>query len=161
MTTERTSKEATMTQTIDQLNSFLRGEMSAVETHKMAIEKLSKSSFASVLRDTLASHEMRVRSLTAEIIKHGGKPSESSGAWGTFAKLVEGGAAAFGEKAAVAALEEGEDHGRNDYQRELENIEGPSRAFVQSLLTEQLKSHDALSKLKKTMAGTAPTYPHS
>ena len=49
------------------------------------------------------------------IVACGGTPAEGSGAWGTFAKVVEGGAKVFGEKAAVAALEEGEDHGLADY----------------------------------------------
>lgn len=146
------------TQTIDQLNSFLRGEISAVETHKMAIEKLAKSSFVPVLRDTLASHEKRVAKLQTEITKLGGEPAEGSGAWGTFAKLFEGGAAAFGEKAAIAALEEGEDHGRNDYQRELDTMVPPTREFVAGLLGEQLKTHAAISNLKRTMANDTPRY---
>jgi len=148
-----------MSNTIDQLNSFLRGEISAVETYKIALEKLAKSTYVASLRDNLKSHEDRVGQLRAEIVKHGGEAADGSGAWGTFAKVVEGGAAAFGEKAAIAALEEGEDHGRNDYQRELESIKPPTREFVQRLLAEQLKTHAVLSNLKRQQAGEAPKYP--
>jgi hypothetical protein len=149
-----------MTEIIDQLNSFLRGEMSAVETYKMAIDKLAKSPHVGVLRENLRSHEERVVRLREEIIKYGGKPSTSSGAWGTFAKLFEGAGAAFGEKSAVAALEEGEDHGRNDYERELESLDPLARDFVRSLLADQLRTHRALSTLKKSMGdkGTAQSY---
>ncbi|MFO0746261.1 MAG: DUF2383 domain-containing protein [Myxococcota bacterium] len=136
---------------VDQLNSFLRGEIAAVETYKMAIEKLAKTPHAATLRDNLRSHEDRVSQLRDQVIKYGGKPADGSGAWGTFAKLFEGTGAAFGERAAIAALEEGEDHGRNDYQRELEKVDASDRDFVQRLLAEQLRTHGTLSALKKSM----------
>jgi hypothetical protein len=141
-----------MKQTIGQLNSFLRGERSAVETYQMAIDKLPKSTFLDVLRTNLVSHEKRVAQIGTKISSMGGTSAKSSGAWGTFAKLIEGGAVALGEKSAVAALEEGEDHGRNDYQRDIGNIEPKMRAFVQGLLDEQMKTHDSLSKLQKRMS---------
>ena len=147
-----------MTKTIDQLNSFLRGEISAVETYKIAIPTLTKSTFVAALRDNLASHEDRVRLLRAEIMRYGGTPAEGSGAWGAFAKFIEGGAAALGESAAVVVLEEGEDHGRNDYQRALDDIDPTKREFVQGLLSEQLKTHAVLSKLKRKMSEEAPQY---
>jgi len=150
-----------MSNTIDQLNSFLRGEIAAVETYKMAIQKMSKATFIAGLRDNLKSHEDRVSQLTKEIKSHGGEPATGSGAWGVFAKMIEGGAAAFGEKAAIAALEEGEDHGRNDYQRELETVEAPTREFVESMLAETLKTHAVLSTIKRQLSGEAPKYPNA
>ena len=144
---------------LDQLNSFLRGEISAVETYKMALDKLDKDSKARTdLEQVKASHQERIDVLTSEIRTQGGEPAEGSGAWGTFAKLFEGGAAAFGEKAAIAALEEGEDHGRNDYQRELDTMGPPTREFVAGLLGEQLKTHAAISNLKRTMSNDTPRY---
>lgn len=145
-----------MTDTIDQLNAFLRGEISAVETHKQAIDKLGKSQHVATLRDNLASHEARVTKLRDEIKKYGGTPSEGSGIWGTFAKMVEGGAAAFGEKAAIAALEEGEDHGRDDYKAALDKATPPLRETVQWLFDQQLKSHDVISNLKRRMRAEVP-----
>lgn len=147
-----------MTKTIDQLNSLLRGEISAVETYKMAIEKLTKASFVSVLRDCLASHERRVTTLGDEIRKLGGTPAKGSGAWGTFAKLFEGSAAVFGEKAAIAALEEGEDHGRNDYERELADMAPPTRQAIEPCYQAELETHAALSNLKKQMKGESPKF---
>jgi hypothetical protein len=69
--------------------------------------------------------------------------------WGGFATLVEGSAKAFGEAAAISALEEGEDHGRNDYQRNLGDLSTEARLFVQSrLLPEQQRTHAMMSTLQ-------------
>ncbi len=136
----------------DQLNSFLRGEIAAVQTYRQAIEKLRDSAHVLTLRDCMRSHEQRVTALTLEIRRLGGEPAAGSGAWSTFAKLVEGGAKAFGEKAAIAALEEGEDHGRNDYRRDIDKLSVDARRFVQAnLLTEQERTHRALSNLKHSL----------
>ncbi|HEY6556979.1 MAG TPA: DUF2383 domain-containing protein [Polyangiaceae bacterium] len=139
-------------QQVDQLNSFLRGEIAAVETYRQAIAKLQDSANVITLRDCMRSHEQRVTALTLEIRRLGGKPASGSGAWGTFAKVVEGGAKAFGEKAAIAALEEGEDHGRDDYRRDLDKLSLDVRRFAQSnLIPEQERTHRALSSLKHSM----------
>jgi hypothetical protein len=140
------------TQTVDKLNSFLRGEISAVETYRQAIEKLNGDSQVGVLNDCMRSHEQRVVLLRQEIRRHGGEPAQGSGTWGTFAKLVEGGATALGEKAAIAALEEGEDHGRDDYQRDIRDLDPSTRQFVeQNLIPEQLRTHRVMSLLKQGM----------
>ena len=136
-------------QTTDKLNSFLRGEISAVETYRQALDKLKTSANRSTLEECQRSHEYRVQLLRQEIRRRGGTPAESSGPWGAFAKLVEGGAKLFGEKAAIAALEEGEDHGRDDYKRDAKDLDPQGRSFVeQNLLSEQLRTHQAMSNLK-------------
>lgn len=141
------------TQTVDKLNSFLRGEISAVETYRQALEKLGAKPEASVLSDCMRSHAERVSLLQTEITKRGGVPAQESGPWGTFAKLVEGGAKVFGEKAAIAALEEGEDHGRDDYKRDTAGLEPDARAFVeQRIIPEQLRTHRVMSSLKHDLS---------
>jgi demethoxyubiquinone hydroxylase (CLK1/Coq7/Cat5 family) len=142
--------------TVDTLNSFLRGEISAVETYRQAIDKLRDKPEASTLSECLRSHEQRVAWLSDEIESRGGKPAQGSGPWGAFAKLMEGGAKLFGEKAAIAALEEGEDHGRDDYKRDAPKLEPDARAFVQQqLIPEQLRTHQAMSSLKRQLAARA------
>ena len=142
--------------TVDALNSFLRGEISAVETYRQAIQKLGENPEASTLRECLRSHEQRVSLLEAEIQRRGGKPAQGSGPWGAFAKLLEGGAKLFGAKAAIAALEEGEDHGRDDYKRDTAKLGPDVRAFVQQqLVPEQLRTHQAMSTLKKRLGAAA------
>ena len=141
----------TFEKSIDQLNSFLRGEMSACETYRQALEKLTDSPFRNELTQCLASHEQRVQELKGRVLALGGKPSEGSGPWGAFAKAVEGGAKAFGVKAAIAALEEGEDHGLNDYRRDLEELDPESRQLVTRLLAEQERTHAVLSGIKHSI----------
>ena len=138
---------------IDHLNSFLRGEISAVETYGQAIEKLETTpGVSATLENCRASHAQRVRILRDEILRLGGEPAEGSGPWGAFAKLVEGGAKVFGAQAAIAALEEGEDHGRDDYEAELDELSPEVRRLVESeLLPDQLRTHDALSALEKSL----------
>jgi len=139
--------------TVDKLNSFLRGEISAVETYRQAIERLGSSRHVSILQQCMQSHQQRVELLRQDIRRRGGVPSESSGPWGAFAKLIEGGATLFGEKAAIAALEEGEDHGRNDYKRDVDEVDASARALVEErLLPEQLRTHQALSTLKHSVS---------
>ena len=138
-------------QTIDCLSSFLRGELSAVETYRSALEKIQTASMRTQLQDCLQSHESRVELLRNRIATLGGSPPTSSGIWGTFAKLYEGGAKTFGEHAAINALEQGEDHGRDDYRRELDKLDADTRRWVEmQLLPAQLRTHSIVSALKKT-----------
>jgi uncharacterized protein (TIGR02284 family) len=140
----------TSNKTVDQLNSFLRGEISAVETYRLALKKLDNGSAArNELESCMRSHEERVSSLRSMVQQLGGKPVEGSGAWGTFTKVVEGSAAAFGDKIAITALEEGEDHGLRDYRTDLSKLEGSARQIVVSeLLPKQEQTHRTLSDLK-------------
>jgi len=138
--------------TVEQLNSFLRGEISAVETYRQAIDSMKTAQFSSTLSECKQSHEQRVAILTEEIRKLGGTPAESSGAWGAFAKLVEGGATTFGENAAIAALESGEDHGNADYKRDVANLDSGVRGVIeQKVVPLQLRTHANMSALKKQL----------
>lgn len=139
--------------TIDHLNSFLRGELSAVETYRQAIDKLDRSSYRPTLEECRRSHHQRALLLGEEVRRRGGDPAAGSGAWGSFAKLVEGTAAVFGEKAAIAALEEGEDHGGADYRRDFADLDPGAQQFIQvQVLPEQHRTHDAIALIKKSMS---------
>jgi hypothetical protein len=133
------------------LNKHLRGELSAVETYRQALERLGTSACAVDLRENQRSHQQRVDMLQNQILRMGGKPNTDSGVWGGFAKLVEGGAKLFGEKSAIAALEEGEDHGLKLYRdrSDLDKLDLATREFVMSsLLPEQERTHRTASNLK-------------
>jgi len=143
----------TQEQSVDVLNSFLRGEISAVETYRQALEKVTEPQVRTPLQECLQSHTQRVTLLSEQVRTLGGSPSTSSGVWGAFAKVIEGGAKAFGDKAAVAALEEGEDHGRNDYKRDLDKLDAATRQVVQTrIVPERQRTHDTMSRLKKTLS---------
>jgi osmotically-inducible protein OsmY len=139
---------------IDQLNSFLRGEISAVETYRMALEKLDRGSPArSELEACMRSHEERVALLREQIARLGGSPATSSGPWGVLAKIIEGGARVLGDKVAIAALEEGEDHGLKDYRDDVDKLDPELRSLVRSrLLPQQENTHSRMSSLKRRMS---------
>jgi len=139
---------------IDQLNSFLRGEISAVETYRMAIDKVDPNSPARIeLIANMDSHNQRVMLLRDAIRALGGEPADGSGPWGVLAKAIEGGARLLGDKAAVAALESGEDHGLKDYRKDLDELDPNGRALVMTeLLPQQQQTHDRMSALKKQLA---------
>ena len=134
---------------IKQLNSFLRGELSAVATYEQCIAKVEEPAVLTQLRALEESHRSRAVLLEERITALGGSPDRTSGAWGSLAKLAEGGAKVFGASAAVSMLEEGEDHGLKDYRKNLDDLTTEQRSFVESrLLPEQKRSHDALSQLQ-------------
>jgi bacterioferritin (cytochrome b1) len=140
---------------VDELNKLLRGELSAVQTYDMAIKKLEDNSEATAeLEANLGSHQNRVMMLREQIALLGGEATTKAGAWGAFAKTVEGAAKIFGDKATVAALEEGEDHGLSEYKRELEDIDldPNSRTILAThLLPAQEQTHTRVSMLKKRL----------
>lgn len=138
---------------IDQLNSFLRGEISAVETYRIALEKLSLDSPARGRLDACRqSHAERVSALRAKILALGGKPADGSGPWGTMTKVIEQGASALGDVTAVDALEAGEDHGLRDYRDDLTKLGPDARDLVtMQLLPKQEQTHRTMSELKKEL----------
>jgi hypothetical protein len=141
-------------QTIDQLNSFLRGELSAVESYNLALQRLTNFQHRATLEDCASSHQRRALMLAREVSRRGGSPAQNSGTWGKFVRIFETGSLRIGAKHAVAALEEGEDHGRNDYDRDIEKLDVDGRSFVaQRLMPEQIRTHGAMSHLKKRLHG--------
>ncbi|HET9034727.1 MAG TPA: DUF2383 domain-containing protein, partial [Myxococcaceae bacterium] len=86
---------------VGKLNSFLRGEISAVETYRQALDKITDPAIRSQLQNCEQDHERRIQLLRARITELGGTPDQSSGAWGVWAKLVQGGGDLFGQKTAL------------------------------------------------------------
>jgi hypothetical protein len=150
----KSSSQSSQQGTIDLLNSFLRGEISAVETYRQAIEKLSDDPIPE-LRENQASHQRRVELLQREIMNLGGVPESGSGAWGAFTRLIEGGATLLGRGPALAALEEGEDRGLAQYRKDLNQLPGATRLLVESdLLADQQRTHDRMSRVKRLNQST-------
>jgi len=138
--------------TIDALNDFLRGEISAVETYRQALKKISDVRLRPTLDACLRSHEQRVEVLRQRVVSAGGQPAKGSGAWGGFARLIEGGAKVLGVKAAIAALEEGEDHGKKMYREDLHNLSAGVRLWVErEIVPLQEHTHNAMSALQRTI----------
>ena len=142
-------QNTTQDTTVATLNGFLRGEISAVETYRQALDKLQSSPSRMQLEECRRSHAQRVERLRQEVIRLGGTPEEDSGAWGAFAKLVEGSATVIGEKATISALESGEDHGLKLYRDEIGKLDARARTVIEyEVLPEQERTHQSLSTLK-------------
>src|SRR5438093_12948373 len=104
------------TTTPETLSSVHRGEISATETYQQALAKLGDTKGATELRRIHIEHREAANLLRQHVRGHGGKPDKGSGAWGTFAKAVEGTAKLLGDDAALKALKEGEEHGVKEYE---------------------------------------------
>ncbi len=135
------------TETVEQLNSFLRGELSAIESYEEALCGRPGLSQKHELGQCMASHLQRAQMLREKIESMGGTPAGSSGVWGTLAKLVEKGAVSLSDAVTVRALEEGEDIGLKDYRIHIPEVDPETREFLGLLLAEQKRTHETLEKL--------------
>jgi uncharacterized protein DUF2383 len=108
---------------IDSLKSLLRGEISACETYRQVLDKVSQSPEvgASELRRIEGEHREAVNLLKTHVVGQGVVPTDSSGAWGAWAKTVTTTSKAFGVKTAIKTLKEGEEHGLEVYENALED----------------------------------------
>ena len=149
---------ATTSAAVTQLNSFLRGEISAAETYRMAIDKASDSDNAAnvgLLREIQEEHGRAAQAIRDRIRELGGEPSDSSGAWGAWAKTVQGAMNLFGDAAALKSLKEGEEHGLKDYNEGLDDIDVTSRQLVQNQLIPAQQRHINLLDQLINSAGRA------
>lgn len=142
-TTERSGDSDT---SVAQLNGFLRGEISAAETYRMAIEKVAGSDDKNagnlgLLREIQAEHGRAAQALRDRIREMGGEPSDSSGAWGAWAKTVQGAANLFGDASALKSLKEGEEHGLKDYREGADDIDTTSADLVNNQLIPAQQRH--------------------
>jgi hypothetical protein len=145
--------KAGMSTTIDQLNSFLRDELAAVETYDEALHGRSAFSGKTELSLCQRSHEVRAAMLRAKILALGGDPVGHPGIAGAWSRLLEHDATAIGPEMAVRALEQGEDVVLRDYQRGIPRLEPEVRAFLERMvLPEEEFTHRTLSELKDRLA---------
>ncbi len=120
---------------VTQLNSLLRGEISAAETYRMAIDKVADSDNAAnagLLREIQEEHGRAAQGIRDRIRELGGEPSDSSGAWGAWAKTVQGTMNLFGDAAALKSLKEGEEHGLKDYQEAVDDVDPSTAQLIQN-----------------------------
>jgi hypothetical protein len=128
---------------IDILNALLRGELSAVATYRQAERKYPGHLQRAELRRLGEEHRRAAGALQEQVRREGGRPSETAGAWGAFAALVEGAAKLFGGKSALRALREGEEQGIDDYESALDTPHLPPecRALIAGALLPRCREH--------------------
>jgi len=128
---------------IKSCNSLLRGELSAVETYSKAIEKYPATPVTAEFTRIQTEHRESANKLAANIREMGGVPDTDSGAWGVFAKSVQGAANLFGTGSAIESLQRGEEHGRNEYRDALENedVMDSCKRLIRNELLPKVDNH--------------------
>jgi bacterioferritin (cytochrome b1) len=144
---------------VAQLNSLLRGEIAAAETYRMAIDKVagseSGSMEAGLLREIQEEHGRAAQTIRDRIRELGGEAADSSGAWGVWAKTVQGTMSLFGDASSLKALKEGEEHGLKDYHDAIPSLDVTSQQLVQNQLIPQQQRHiDLLDQMINTIIDT-------
>jgi len=113
-----------------QLSSLYRSELAATQTYTVALYHESLAFYGSVLRRQRRVHEERLAALGERFIDLGEKAPDSSGAWGTFVRLIEDVAAGLTPEMALAVLAEEEETLANDYVGSLELLDTLSSNLV-------------------------------
>ncbi|MFA5923518.1 MAG: DUF2383 domain-containing protein [Methylococcaceae bacterium] len=131
---------------IETLEKLLKDELSATETYQQALAKLREDAALGEAEDLISiyeDHKVAVSSLHAQIRQLGGTPAEDSGAWGTWAKIVLGGANILGKDAVLKALQEGEKSGAEDYKDALQDTKLSSdvRSLIETKLLPAQQAH--------------------
>lgn len=137
-------------QSVEQLNRLLRGELSAIETYEQALQKVKDVSATDTLRRIAEDHRTAADLLRQHVSLFGGTPDHDSGAWGVWARTVEGAAAILGDTVALKALKEGEEHGLKEYQDVAsdENLAFQCRNLINSdLMTRQRQHIGSLNRM--------------
>ncbi len=140
------------THAVGKLNELLEGELSAVETYTQALQAIKECSCKSELELAKSCHQKRSEVLTQTVRQQGGEPAKSSGVWGAFANAMQVGSDLFGEKAAVAMLEEGEDHGNRQYEDLISDSDPTVQQVARELNTKQIGTHKIMKELKTHLA---------
>lgn len=114
------------------LAHILRGEIAATESYKQVMEKVDHWPELACLKEFLADHNDAVDYWKIQMRQEYLEEETSSGPWGSVVEAFIGLGKMFGEKAALKALQEGEEHGLKEY-NELLNQENLTIEQVQRI----------------------------
>ena len=105
-----------------------------METYQLALDmkSITHVGLHHALQEMLTSHARRSDLLRDRIQRWGGEPPTGSGGWGAFAKAIQAGANLFGDRVAVAALEEGEERAVRLYTEDLGGCDPRTRTFLET-----------------------------
>ena len=138
---------------IDDINDVLRGELSAIETYRQALDEVRDDHGHDARFQQLArmqhEHEQAAEELRSLVQQMGGTPSRDSGPWGTWSKAVMGTARILGDKSALSALAAGEKSGVEDYQSAMKRDRTPDsvRHVYRTLLARNQERLDQLEQM--------------
>lgn len=150
----KTMESNNMKPCIDACNSLLRGELSAVETYSLAINRYTGKPAVSELQSIRSEHALSAARLSQNVREMGGTPDDDSGAWGLFAKAVQSAADLFGAGSALESLQKGEEKGRDDYLDAIasDDVMESCKDMIRSELLPRVNHHiSILERLKNTV----------
>lgn len=140
---------------LETLNALMRGELSAVETYRLAMELLGEKA-PEALGVCLHSHDHRATRLAEHIALMGGTPLSGRNVWEAFDNLVHGGAEVITPHACFSVLEAGEDQVLTSYRAALDQVDTPGLTLLRGgLLPEQIRTHGLMSSLTRRSGGAA------
>jgi bacterioferritin (cytochrome b1) len=137
---------------IDALNSYLRNELSAVETYDVALGNVKQLGMSALLEDSKRSHLARVELLRRRIVQLGGHPTENPGAWRLLAEAMEAGTK-LDHKVNISALEEFEYLDLQRYRDELLKLDEQTQLLVREhVLPAQERTYRTIKSIRTTLS---------
>lgn len=135
---------STSRETIEVCKSLLNGELSAIESYDLALEKFDREVEQPVLRAVRENHQANAERLREQLAELGAKPS-SEPETGPFAQAVAETTSILGRFPTLTALEEGEEHGIDEYEKALQNrdVSEDIKIAIRQELLPPLASHIA------------------
>lgn len=132
-----------------QLDDLVRGEQAALKAYDQLLTDTKNEKMKSQLQMIRKDHENAISKLSKYVAgkKDLLEDTENAGAWGTFAKTWTKGGELMGNKTALKALQQGEEHGINEYKEALKDdtLSAELKKTIQSeLLPSQQKHIEAL-----------------
>lgn len=106
---------------VEQMAQILRGEVSAMEAYTQVMQKVKNGAEAHRLEEFLNDHRKAVTYWKSQVEKMNVDIPFSSGPWGDVVEAFIGSAKILGNRVALKALQEGEEHGLEEYKDALEN----------------------------------------
>lgn len=134
-----------------QMDDLIRGEMAAVKSYTTILGDMKPSKEKTKLEKIRANHENAVSKLKKFATADVKEDTDSSGAWGAFASAWTGGAQLIGNKTALKALTQGEEHGIDEYKEAL-NDDTIKPELKQMIRTQFIpKQQEHLKTIKELM----------
>jgi rubrerythrin len=133
-----------------QMDDLIRGEMAAVKSYSTMLDDMKDGPERSKLEKIRADHENAVSKLKGFATQEVKEDTKTAGAWGTFASAWTSGAKVAGNKTALKALTQGEEHGIEEYKEALEDKTVKSE-LKQMIRTQFIPKQEEHLKTIKTM----------
>lgn len=126
-----------------QLDDLVRGEISALKAYDQLLTDTKDEKQKAKLQMIRKDHEKALSKLSKYVAgkKDILEDTEDAGAWGGFAKTWVKGGQLMGNKTALNALKQGEEHGIKEYKEALED-DSISPELKQMIKTEMLPSQE-------------------